>query len=272
MAQYLAIKAQHDDALLFFRMGDLYELFFEDAVLAAEILAITLQSLGEHDGTPKAGERVSVCEQTESPAEAKKRGSKAIVNRAIVRIVTPGTITEDSLLPARQGQALVAISLSASGTEAAFAACDVSTGYFEVRAFEPATLAETLGALPIKELLVTEADADRPLVRAADEALRLPTSYRPNNAASVKSGERLLKSAFKVAALDAFGLFSKSELSAVGLLLDYLTLTQAGAEIRLDTPKRGSSATVLAIAPATRASQEIATALNGGRRNDPSPL
>ncbi|MEL6827582.1 MAG: DNA mismatch repair protein MutS [Pseudomonadota bacterium] len=285
MAQYLAIKAQHDDALLFFRMGDFYELFFEDAVRAAEILDITLTSRGEHDGKPipmagvpyhaaegylarliKAGERVAVCEQTESPAEAKKRGSKAIVNRAIVRIVTPGTITEDSLLPARQGQALVAISLSASGTEAAFAACDVSTGYFEVRAFEPATLAETLGALPIKELLVTEADADRPLVRAADEALRLPTTYRPNNAASVKSGERLLKSAFKVAALDAFGLFSKSELSAVGLLLDYLTLTQAGAEIRLDPPKRGSSATVLAIDPATRASLEIDTALNGGRQ------
>lgn len=285
MAQYLAIKAQHDDALLFFRMGDFYELFFEDAVRAAEILDITLTSRGEHDGKPipmagvpyhaaegylarliKAGERVAVCEQTESPAEAKKRGSKAIVNRAIVRIVTPGTITEDSLLPARQGQALVAVSLSAAGTEAAFAACDVSTGYFEIRAFEPETLAETLGALPIKELLVTERDADRPLVRAADEALRPPTTYRPNSAASVKSGERLLKDAFKVAALDAFGVFSKQEFAAVGLLLDYLTLTQAGTEIRLDPPQRGSSATVLAIDPATRASLEIDTALNGGRQ------
>ena len=124
MAQYLAIKAQHHDALLFFRMGDFYELFFEDAVRAAEILDITLTSRGEHDGAPipmagvpyhaaegylarliKAGERVAVCEQTESPAEAKKRGSKAIVNREIVRIVTPGTITEESLLSARQGQA-----------------------------------------------------------------------------------------------------------------------------------------------------------------------
>ncbi|MEL7541684.1 MAG: DNA mismatch repair protein MutS, partial [Pseudomonadota bacterium] len=173
MAQYLAIKAQHDDALLFFRMGDFYELFFDDAVQAAEILDITLTSRGEHDGQPipmagvpyhaaegylarliKAGARVAVCEQTESPAEAKKRGSKSIVNRAIVRIVTPGTITEDSLLSARQGQALVAVALSASGAEAAFAACDVSTGYFEVRAFAPETLSETLSALPIRELLV----------------------------------------------------------------------------------------------------------------------
>ncbi|MEM7329086.1 MAG: DNA mismatch repair protein MutS [Pseudomonadota bacterium] len=285
MAQYLAIKAQHDDALLFFRMGDFYELFFDDAVRAAEILDITLTSRGEHDGKPipmagvpyhaaegylarliKAGARVAVCEQTESPAEAKKRGSKAIVNREIVRIVTPGTITEDSLLPARQGQALVAVALSAAGTEVAFAACDVSTGYFEVRDFAPEALAETLSALPIKELLLTERDADRPLVRAADEALRPPTTYRPNTAASAKSGERLLKDAFKVAALDAFGVFSKSELAAVGLLLDYLTLTQAGAEIRLDPPQRGASTTVLAIDPATRASLEIDTALNGGRQ------
>ncbi|MEM7460986.1 MAG: DNA mismatch repair protein MutS, partial [Pseudomonadota bacterium] len=285
MAQYLAIKAQHDDALLFFRMGDFYELFFDDAVRAAEILDITLTSRGEHDGQPipmagvpyhaaegylarliKAGARVAVCEQTESPAEAKKRGSKSIVNRAIVRIVTPGTITEDSLLSARQGQALVAVALSGSGAEAAFAACDVSTGYFEVRAFAPETLAETLSALPIKELLVTERDADRPLMRAADEALRPPTTYRPNNAASVKSGERLLKDAFKIAALDAFGVFSKPELAAAGLLLDYLSLTQAGADIRLDPPQRGESTTVLAIDPTTRASLEIDTALNGGRQ------
>lgn len=285
MAQYLAIKAQHANALLFFRMGDFYELFFEDAVRAAEILDITLTSRGEHDGEPipmagvpyhaaegylarliKAGERVAVCEQTETPAEAKKRGSKSIVNREIVRIVTPGTITEESLLPARQGQALIAVAFSSAGTEAAFAACDVSTGQFEIREFAPETLAETLGALPIKELLLTERDADRPLVRNAEEALRPPVTYRPNSAANTKSGERLLKDAFKIAALDAFGVFSKIELAAAGLLLDYLTLTQAGADIRLDPPQRGTRTTALAIDPATRASLEIDVALNGSRQ------
>jgi DNA mismatch repair protein MutS len=285
MAQYLAIKAGHEDALLFFRMGDFYELFFQDAVRAAEILDITLTSRGEHDGAPipmagvpyhaaegylarliKAGERVAVCEQTESPAEAKKRGSKAIVNREIVRIVTPGTITEESLLSARQGHILTAVAFSAAGTDAAFAACDVSTGYLEVRAFAPESLSETLGALPIKELLLTERDADRPLVRAANEAIRPAITYRPNSAASAKSGERLLKDAFKIAALDSFGVFSKTELAAIGLLLDYLTLTQAGADIRLDPPHRGPSGTVLAIDPATRASLEIDTALNGSRQ------
>lgn len=285
MAQYLAIKARHADALLFFRMGDFYELFFDDAVRAAEILDITLTARGEHDGAPipmagvpyhaaegylarliKAGERVAVCEQTESPAEAKKRGSKAIVNRDIVRIVTPGTITEESLLQARHGQALVAIAFGAGGAEAALAACDVSTGQFEVRAFSPDVLAETLSALPIKELLLTEKDAERPLIHVAHEALDLPMTYRPNAAASAKTGERLLKEAFKIAALDAFGVFSKVELAACGLLLDYLSLTQAGAEIRLDPPHRSAANTVLAIDPATRASLEIDTALNGTRQ------
>ena len=285
MAQYLAIKEQHKGALLFFRMGDFYELFFDDAVRAAEILDITLTGRGEHDGKRipmagvpyhaaegylarliKAGERVAVCEQTESPAEAKKRGSKAIVNREIVRIVTPGTITEESLLPARDAQALVAIAFASGGADAALAACDVSTGYFEVRAFSPDTLAETLSALPIKELLLTERDAERPLVRLADEALKLPMTYRPNGAASAKSGERLVKDAFKVAALDAFGSFSKVELSACGLLLDYLSLTQAGADIRLDPPVRNAVTSALAIDPATRASLEIDIALNGSRQ------
>ncbi|MFN3212728.1 MAG: DNA mismatch repair protein MutS [Henriciella sp.] len=285
MAQYLAIKARHEDALLFFRMGDFYELFFEDAVRAAEILDITLTSRGEHDGEPipmagvpyhaaegylarliKSGERVAVCEQTESPAEAKKRGSKAIVNREIVRIVTPGTITEESLLPARQAQALVAVVFGAGGADAALAACDVSTGYFEVLAFAPEVLSETLGALPIRELLITERDAERPLIGIANEALKLPLTYRPNSAASAKSGERLLKDAFKVAALDAFGSFSKSELSACGLLLDYLSLTQAGADIRLDPPKRNAKSSALSIDPATRASLEIDIALNGARQ------
>ena len=285
MAQYLAIKARHADALLFFRMGDFYELFFEDAVRAAEILDITLTARGEHEGQPipmagvpyhaaegylarliKAGESVAVCEQTESPAEAKKRGSKAIVNREVVRIVTPGTITEDSLLQARDGQALVAIAFGTGGTEAALAACDVSTGRFEVRPFSPDILAETLSALPIKELLITERDADRPLVYTANDALKLPTTYRPNAAASAKTGERLLKEAFRIAALDAFGAFSKAELAACGVLLDYLSLTQAGADIRLDPPLRCAASSVLAIDPATRASLEIDMALNGSRQ------
>lgn len=284
MAQYLDIKSRHPDALLFFRMGDFYELFFEDAVRAAEILDITLTARGEHEGEPipmagvpyhsaepylarliKSGERVAVCEQTESPAEAKKRGSKAIVNREVVRIVTPGTITEDTILPARQGQALVALAFASGGADAAIAACDVSTGALEIREVPPEALGERLSALPVSELLVTEEDEARPLVRLALSALRVPITRRPKRAATPKQGEAALKAAYKVSALDAFGDFSRAEYSAAGLLLDYLSLTQAGADIRLDAPRRASHAQRLAIDPATRASLEIDTAIRGGR-------
>ncbi len=285
MVQYLGIKARHPGALLFFRMGDFYELFFEDAKRAASILGITLTARGEHEGEPipmagvpyhaaegylarliASGERVAVCEQTETPAEAKKRGSKSVVNRDIVRIVTPGTITEDTLLDPAQGQALVAVAFAAGGAEAALAACDVSTGAFEVRAVTPEALGETLSALPLSELLLTEPDAERPLVRAMLESLRLPVTHRPKTAASAKSGERLMKDAFRIAALDAFGAFSKAELSACAVLLDYLSLTQAGTDIRLDPPRRGAATPALSIDPATRASLEIDTAMNGSRQ------
>ncbi|HPE47149.1 MAG TPA: DNA mismatch repair protein MutS [Hyphomonas sp.] len=284
MAQYLSIKNRHPDALLFFRMGDFYELFFDDAVEAAGILDITLTSRGEHDGKPipmagvpyhaaegylarliRAGCRVAVCEQTESPAEAKKRGSKAIVNRDIVRIVTPGTLTEEALLPARQGQALAAVALGAGGTEAAIAVCDVSTGRFDVSSADPAGLADALLAWPLSELLVADAESGKQAIVAATSVSPAPVTYRPARAATHKSGESLLKEAYGIAATDALGNFSRTELSAIGLLLDYVKLTQAGSEIRLDPPRRPDPSGHLAIDPATRASLEIDRAMNGGR-------
>ena len=284
MAQYMSIKAQHEDALLFFRMGDFYELFFEDAVTAAGILDITLTARGEHEGKPipmagvpyhaaegylarliRAGCRVAICEQTETPAEAKKRGSKAIVNREIVRIVTPGTLTEDALLPARQGQALAAIALGAGGAEAALAVCDVSTGRFDLAALPVDRLADTLGAYPLSELLIPEDLYSNDLVAGAMAQLSVPMTPRPSRTASHTSGEALLKQAFKIAALDVFGAFSRTELAAIGVLLDYVQLTQAGDAIRLDPPQRATPDTHLAIDPATRASLEIDRSVRGDR-------
>ncbi len=284
LAQYLEIKASQPDALLFFRMGDFYELFFDDAKDAASILDITLTARGEYDGAPipmagvpyhaaenylarliKAGRRVAVCEQTESPADAKKRGSKAVVRREIVRVVTPGTVTEDTLLPAREGQALVAIAFAEGGAACAFAVGDVSTGAFDVFDVAPDGLADALSSLPAREVLVSEADRDRPLLASALESSRAQTTMRPANAARAAAGEALLKETYAVQALDAFGSFSKAELAACALLLDYVKLTQAGAEIRLDPPRRSASAGRLAIDPATRASLEIDRSLAGGR-------
>ncbi len=284
MAQYLSIKARHADALLFFRMGDFYELFFEDAVQAAKVLDITLTSRGEYEGKPipmagvpyhaaegylarliKAGCRVAVCEQTETPAEAKKRGSKAIVNRDIVRIVTPGTLTEDALLPARQDQALAAIALGTGGTEAAIAVCDVSTGRFDVTALAADALADSLMAYPLSELLVSEGDLDKPVIANASALSTAPVTFRPARSATYKSGEALLKETFGIAALEALGDFSRAELAAIGLLLDYVKLTQAGREIRLDPPIRARAEGHLAIDPATRTSLEIDRSMRGDR-------
>ena len=284
MAQYLSIKARHEDAMLFFRMGDFYELFFDDAVQASKVLGITLTSRGEYEGKPipmagvpyhaaegylarliKAGCRVAVCEQTESPAEAKKRGSKSIVNRDIVRIVTPGTLTEDALLPANQDQALAAIAIGGGGAEAAIAVCDVSTGRFDVSALAANTLADSLMAYPLSELLVSEGDIDKPAIANATALSTAPVTFRPARSATYKTGEALLKETFGIAALEALGDFGRAELAAIGLLLDYVKLTQAGSDIRLDPPIRARAEGHLAIDPATRTSLEINRSMRGDR-------
>lgn len=149
MAQYLELKAGHKDCLLFYRMGDFYELFFDDAVEAAAALDITLTKRGKHQGDDipmcgvpvhaadaylerliRKGFRVAVCEQTEDPAEAKKRGSKSVVRRDVVRLVTPGTLTEETLLDARAHNYLAALARTAAGGVLGLAYADVSTGDF----------------------------------------------------------------------------------------------------------------------------------------------
>lgn len=283
IAQYLEMKRNQPDAMLFFRMGDFYELFFDDAILAGKALGITQTFRGTHNGQPipmagvphhaaegylarliKAGYRVAVCEQTEDPAEARKRGSKAVVRREIVRVVTPGTITEESLLEARVANCLAAIGLAGGGREAALALADVSTGRFEVFALTPAALADVLGAIGPREVLVADSVMSQPDVARATEGLTL--TPRPDARADAKLGERLFRDAYGVATLDGFGTFTRTELIACGLLFDYLAVTQAGGQARLDPPIRTAPDTFLAIDPATRASLEIERSTRGQRQ------
>ena len=280
MTQYLAAKSEHPDALLFFRMGDFYELFFEDAEKASAAVGITLTKRGQHGGEPipmagvpwhqaenylskliRAGFKVAVCEQLEDPAEAKKRGGKSIVRRGVVRVVTPGTLTEEGLLDARSANRLAAIAFA--GDAAAVAWADVSTGAFETRALQAGEAEEEIAALAPAELLVTDADAVRvgEAARIAGAAL----TARPAVKADAKAAERRIKAAFEVAALDAFGDFTAVELSAMGLLLDYIELTQAGAAPRLMPPRRGGERAFMAIDAATRAALEIDRSVRGGR-------
>ncbi|MEJ0022707.1 MAG: DNA mismatch repair protein MutS [Alphaproteobacteria bacterium] len=280
LAQYLAAKAEYPDALLFFRMGDFYELFFEDAEKAAAALDITLTKRGTHKGEPikmagvpihaadgylarliRAGFRVAVCEQVEDPAEARKRGSKAVVKRAVVRVVTPGTLTEDTLLEARAANRLAAIAFE--GDEAALAWADISTGACGVTPFALARLTDEIASIAPAELLVSETDADRASDPAAACGAALTT--RPRQKADPRAGARRAKALFEVAALEAFGDFTEVELSAIGLLLDYIELTQAGLAPRLEPPKRQAASAFMAIDPATRSSLELDRSQRGGR-------
>lgn len=280
LAQYFAAKAQYPDALLFFRMGDFYELFFEDAEKAAASLGIALTKRGQHKGADipmagvpwrqaetylakliRAGHRVAVCEQMEDPAAARQRGSKAIVRRDVVRLVTPGTLTEEGLLDARAPNLLAAAVLTDEG--AALASADISTGAFEVRAAPIARLEEELAALAPAELLAAEADAGRLGEIAA--RLGIALTARPAAKADARAGVRRAEALFEVATLEGFGAFTAAEHGAIGLLLDYVELTQAGAAPRLAPPRRYAAPAFMAIDPATRAALEIDRDSRGAR-------
>src|SRR5690242_7022836 len=280
MAQYLTAKAEHPDAILFFRMGDFYEMFFEDAEKAAAAIGITLTKRGQHGGEPipmagvpwhqaegylakliRSGFKVAVCEQLEDPAEAKKRGGKSIVARGVVRVVTPGTLTEEGLLDARAANRLAACAFA--GDAAAIAWADVSTGAFETRALKLEELEGELAALAPAELIVVDSEMAR--IAEAARVCGATVTPRPGVKGDAKAAARRIKAAFEVAALDAFGDFSDVELSAMGLVLDYIELTQAGAAPRLTPPKRSGERAFMAIDAATRAALEIDRSVRGGR-------
>jgi DNA mismatch repair protein MutS len=268
MAQYRRLKEEAGDALLFYRMGDFFELFFDDAKAASACLDIALTKRGEDAGEPipmcgvpvhsaesylarliKAGHRVAIAEQTESPAEARKaRGSKALVERAIIRLVTPGTLTEETLLESSSANWLAAI--GRAGDEWAIAAADISTGRFELVGCGPGELAAELARLSPAE---TIADASVPGVR---------TSAGKEGFDSL-AGERALKQRFGLATLDGLGAPSRAELSAAGGLLSYLDATQKGAGVLLDAPRRISRSAHMAIDVATRDSLELTRSTNG---------
>ncbi|WGV15284.1 DNA mismatch repair protein MutS [Fuscovulum ytuae] len=280
MAQYLEIKAQNPGALLFYRMGDFYEMFFEDAVAAAEALDIALTKRGFHLGEPIAmcgvpvhaaegylltlirkGFRVAIAEQLEDPAEAKKRGSKAVVRRDVVRLVTPGTLTEDALLEARRHNFLCAF--AEVRDEAALAWADISTGELRVMPCAPARLGPELARLAPREVLISEArEADwAGIVTESGASL---TRLARGSFDSV-SAEKRLCALFDVGTLEGFGRFDRAELSAMGALVDYLDLTQRGKLPLLRPPVKEAAGGAMQIDAATRRNLELTQALSGGR-------
>lgn len=273
MEQYLALKESVPDCLLFYRMGDFFELFFDDAKAAAATLDIALTARGEHEGEPipmcgvpahsheaylarliKAGHRVAIAEQTESPEEAKKRaGSKALVGRAIVRVVTAGTLTEETLLDAKSENWLVAA--AETGDRLGIAAADISTGRFILSAAAPDMLDAELARLSAAELIVPENFANAP-----GHAQLCPKSDFSSIAA-----EKRLKALFGVATLDGFGDFDRAELAAAGGLLAYLETAGQGNLPFLQPPHRHRTGDHMLIDSATRESLELTQAAGGGR-------
>ena len=280
MTQYLAIKEEHPDSLLFYRMGYFYELFFDDAVTAARTLDITLTKRGKHLGADipmcgvpvhshesylarliRRGFRVAVCEQTEDPAAARKRGGKALVRREVVRVITSGTLTEDALLDGRRHNFLVA--LADAWGELGLSWIDVSTGVFQCQPMTAGDVAAALDRLEAGEVLAPEGLLGKPEldgVRAEweDRVTALPASRFDS-----EGGRRRLQSLYGVATMDGFGTFSRAEMAAAGALVEYVELTQKGRLPRIDRLARLGP--VMEIDAATRRNLEFTRTLAGER-------
>ena len=285
MEQYIEIKTANPNSLLFYRMGDFYELFFDDAEIASRALGIVLTKRGKHLGrdipmcgvpVEKAdeylhrliaqGHRVAVCEQVEDPAEAKKRGGKSVVKRDVVRLVTPGTLTEDSLLDAKKNNWLLAVArgrpLSDAEPAYGLAWLDISTGEFRVMETDGVRLAAEIARLFPGEIIVTDSLHDDPELRGYWRSLNAVTPVT-KDIFDFASAERRLAGFFGVATAESFGAFSRLELTAAAAVVTYVERTQFGKKPNLSPPSREAAGSVLMIDAATRANLELVRTLSG---------
>src|SRR5215469_8912919 len=282
MAQYLEIKRANPSCLLFFRMGDFFELFFDDAVAAAQALDIALTKRGRHDGADipmcgvpahtaeaylarliRAGFKVAICDQMEDPADAKRRGAK-MLRRAVTRVVTAGTLTEEGLLDARRHNYLAG--LAEAGGEMGLAWLDLSTGAFALGPTSEGALAGDLARLSPGEILLPERLLTRPALFELLGEWKPTLTPLPDPRFESDAGRRRLQEFFGVEALDGFGNFGRAELAAGGALVDYVGLTQKGRAAHLDPPRRVVPGSVMQIDAATRRNLELVTTLSGERK------
>ncbi len=288
MAQYLEIKAQHKDYLLFYRMGDFYEMFFDDAVTASKALDIALTKRGKFDGDDvpmcgvpfhayesylakliRQGYKVAICEQTEDPKEAKKRGYKAVVRREVIRLVTPGTLTEDNLLESKRNNFI--LSLAKLNDTLGLSWLDLSTGDFYTQELnlkdkeEAVVLGSTLARLSPVEILVSDSYLQNQRVFNILNEYREKLSVLPQARFNSENAKKRLQDIFKVETLDAFGSFSRAETTAAGILLDYVENTQKGQMPRIEKPIKVYENKVMEIDGATRKNLELLESLTGDK-------
>ncbi|WP_350225192.1 DNA mismatch repair protein MutS [Agrobacterium sp. lyk4-40-TYG-31] len=286
MEQYIEIKANNPGSLLFYRMGDFYELFFDDAAEASRALGITLTKRGQHLGQDipmcgvpvhaaddylqkliLRGYRVAVCEQTEDPAEAKKRGSKSVVRRDVVRLVTPGTLTEDKLLSPTESNYLMALARIKGSSEAQFALAwiDISTGVFRLAETTLTRLLADIWRIDPRELIVADSLFHDEELRPVFDVLGRVAVPQPSILFDSATAEGRIARYFGVATLDGFGSFSRIEMAAAAAAVAYVEKTQIAERPPLGAPERESAASTLFIDPATRANLELTKTLSGER-------
>ncbi len=290
MAQYLETKKAYPDYLLFYRMGDFYEMFFDDAVAASKALDIALTKRGKLEGADvpmcgvpfhayetylsrliKHGFKVAICEQMEDPKEAKKRGAKSVVKRDVIRLVTAGTLTEENLLDSRRNNFL--LSLAKTGDMLGVSWLDLSTGDFFLEEIglknksEAVVVSSLLSRLSPVEILVSDRYLQSPKLFEMFNEYRKKLSVLPEARFNFENARRNLLNLFKVETLDAYGSFSRAEITAAGVLMDYVETTQKGQMPRVEKPVKIYERQVMEIDGATRRSLELLESSSGDRGN-----
>lgn len=288
MVQYLELKEAHKDYLLFYRMGDFYELFFDDAIIASQALDIALTKRGKHEekdipmcGVPfhayenylarliRQGYKVAICEQIEDPKEAKKRGYKSIVKRDVIRLVTPGTLTEDTLLDSKKNNFILSIAKLQDTLGLAW--LDISTGDFFTQELslkdksESVILSMTLSRLNPVEIVVSDSYLQTPTIFGIFNDYRDKLTVLPQARFNSENAKLRLQNMFKVETLDVFGNFTRSEITSAGILLDYIENTQKGKTPRIEKPIKLYENKVMEIDGATRKNLELLDSLTGDK-------
>ena len=287
MVQYLSLKAEHEGFLLFYRMGDFYELFFEDALQAAPALDINLTHRGKHKGNPipmcgvpfhasevylhrliRKGFKVAICEQMETPLEAKKRGTKSVVKRDVVRLVTAGTLTEESLLETTSHNYLVAIGMTKDNETdpISLAWLDISTGDFNIMSVNIENMLGILSGLMPREILLPISLETQYASTISDILLNVSLVVLEKGQSSPSFGEQVLRRVFGVSTLDSFGQWSYSMLSAAGALVGYVELTQIDRIPLLKRPRIIDKKNYMSIDPSTRANLELSRNMTGEKK------
>ena len=282
MEQYMEIKKNHSDSLLFFRMGDFYELFFEDAYLASDILNITLTKRGKLDGKDipmcgvphhssekymelliKKGINIAICEQTETPDQAKKRGYKAIVNREVVRIITPGTILEDNLIGVKTNNFLLSVNDVRGDTSISWV--DISTGKVSTLSTTIEKVSSVIARINPSEVIVSNSYVEKTKINLDKNDFKLSilsdTSFN-----SINSKQKLLRH-YGIKSLKSFGDFTHSMIGSLGAILDYVEITKIGSNLRLKRPFVEKKRSILEIDENTRRNLEINNSLTGDKKS-----